>query len=109
MPVRDLVRRTIGAPAVLRRHLEQVHGVESAVIFGSYADGRLKSDSDVDVLVVGEVDRDQLTEALEAAATELGREVNEVVLTRNELVRRRAAGNGLVKSIDSGHVARVIV
>lgn len=107
-PVRDLVRRTIGAPAVLRRHLESVAGVESAVIFGSYADGRLKADSDIDVLIVGEPDRDQLTEALEAASGELGREVNEVVMTRDELTRRRAAGDGLVGSIDSGRVSVVI-
>lgn len=107
-PVRDLVRRTIGAPAVLRRYLEAVDGVLRAVIFGSYADGRLKADSDIDVLVVGEPDRDQLTEALEAAAGELGREVNEVVMTQDELNRRRAAGDGLVRSIDSGRVSVVI-
>jgi len=107
-PVRDLVRRTIGAPAVLRRYLEGVVGVESAVIFGSYANGRLKADSDIDVLVVGDLDRDQLTEALEAASGELGREVNEVVMTRDELDRRHAAGDGLVRSIYSGRVSVVI-
>jgi predicted nucleotidyltransferase/predicted transcriptional regulator with HTH domain len=107
-PVRDLVRRTIGAPAVLRRHLGIVAGIESAVIFGSYADGRLKADSDIDILVVGKPNRDQLTEALEAASGELGREVNEVVMTRDELDRRRAAGDGLVRSIDSGRVSAVI-
>jgi len=107
-PVRDLVRRTIGAPAVLRRHLEVVAGVESAVIFGSYADGRLKADSDIDVLIVGSPDRDQLTEALEAASGELGRDVNEVVMTLDELNRRRAASDALVRSIDSGRVSVVI-
>lgn len=107
-PVRDLVRRTIGAPAVLRRQLVDVPGVERAVIFGSYGRGQLKSDSDIDVLIVGEPDRDRLTEALEAAAGELGREVNEVVMTQEELDDRRARSDGLIRSIESGRVIEVI-
>ena len=107
-PVRDLVRRTIGAPAVLRRHLADIAGVKRAVIFGSYGQGQLKADSDIDVLIVGKPDRDRLTEALEAAAGELGREVNEVVMAQDELEGRRARGDGLVRSIDAGRVIPVI-
>ena len=106
-PVRDLVRRTIGAPAVLRRHLGDVAGVERAVIFGSYGQGRNQADSDIDVLIVGEPDRDQLTEALEGAAGELGRDVNEVVMTQGELEARRAHDDGFVRSIDAGRVIPV--
>jgi len=107
-PVRDLVRRTIGAPATIREHLDGVPGVERAVIFGSYADGRLRADSDVDLLVIGDPDRDKLTEALEEAASELGRDVNEVVMTPAELEARRARGDGFVASIDAGPVIAVI-
>ena len=107
-PVRDLVRRTIGAPAVLRHRLLGVPLVERAVIFGSYADGRLRADSDVDLLVIGDPDRDMLTEALEEAASELGRDVNEVVMTPAELEARRARGDGFVASIDAGPVIAVV-
>ncbi len=107
-PVRDLVRRTIGAPEVLRRHLEGIAGVERAMIFGSYAGGRLKADSDIDVLIVGTPDRDALTEALEAAAGELGRDVNEVVMTSAEYRERRQRQDGLVQSIVSHRTFDVI-
>ena len=107
-PIRDLVRRTIGAPAVLRRHLADVRGVERAMIFGSYADGRLKADSDIDVLIVGTPDRDTLTEALEAAAEELGRDVNEVVMTDTEYGERQERKDGLVLSIASNRTFDVI-
>jgi hypothetical protein len=60
------------------------------------------------VLIVGKPDRDRLTEALEAAAGELGREVNEVVMAQDELEGRRARGDGLVRSIDAGRVIPVI-
>ena len=78
------------------------------MIFGSYADGRLKADSDIDLLIVGTPDRDLLTEALEAAAGELGREVNEVVMTEAEYGERRQRQDGFVKSIDSHRTFDVI-
>ncbi len=107
-PIRDLVRRTIGAPAVLRRHLAEVPGIERAMIFGSYADGRLRADSDIDLLIVGTPDRDLITEALEAAAGELGRDVNEVVMTDTEYGERQQRKDGFVQSIDSHHTFDVI-
>ena len=69
------------------------------MIFGSYADGRLKADSDIDVLIIGTPDRDLLTEALEEAAGELGRDVNEVVMTDTEYSERQQRKDGLVQSI----------
>ncbi len=100
--IRDIVRQTVGTPMVLRRHLVGLAGVERAVIFGSYAHGELKSDSDVDVLIVGTPDRDDLTDRLELAGLEIGRSVNEVVMTKIELEARRARGDRLIESIDVG-------
>ena len=87
---------------MLRRYLAEMPGVERAMIFGSYADGRLKADSDIDVLVIGAPDRDWLTEALESAAGELGRDVNEVVMTDAEFRERQASNNGFVGSVVAG-------
>jgi len=78
------------------------------MIFGSYADGRLNADSDVDVLIIGTPDRDTLTEALEAAAGELAREVNEVVMTEVEYGERQQRKDGLVQSIVSHRTFDVI-
>jgi predicted nucleotidyltransferase len=99
--VRDLVRLTIGASDVLRRELAGIAGVKSAVIFGSYASGTMQPTSDIDVLVIGEPDRDDLTERLERAARDVGRSVNEVVMSEGEAATRRAASDGLLLDIDS--------
>lgn len=107
-PVADLVRRTMGAPAVLREALAGVPGIERASIFGSYAAGRLADHSDIDLLVVGSPDRDVLTERLETAGRGLGRPVNEVVFTASELAVRRARGDGFIRSIDDGQVIEVL-
>ena len=106
--IRDVVRQVAGAPIILRRHLSGLAGVERAVIFGSYAQGPLKSDSDIDILIVGSPDRDDLTERLEMASLEIGRPVNEVVMTPQELDARRARGDRFVESIDAGTTIPVI-
>jgi predicted nucleotidyltransferase len=105
--LRALVRETIGAPMVVRRHLAVLSGVERAVIFGSYARGTVDADSDVDVLIIGDPDRDAVTERLEMAGLEIGRPVNEVVMTQSELDERRGRRDRFVESIDSGPVIEV--
>lgn len=100
-PVREIVRQTIGAPMSIGRSLAGLAGVERAVIFGSYAHGSLRPDSDVDLLIIGTPDRDELTERLEVAGREISRPINEVVMTADELEARRARGDRFVESIDS--------
>jgi predicted nucleotidyltransferase len=99
--IRDIVRQVAGVPIILRRHLSGLAGVEHAMIFGSYAHGSIKSDSDVDVLIIGTPDRDELTERLEMASLEISRLVNEVVMTREDLLARRTRGDRFIESIDS--------
>ena len=106
--IRDIVRQVAGAPIMLRRHLIGMAGIERAVIFGSYAQGSLKSDSDVDLLIIGNPDRDELTDRLEMASLEISRPVNEVVMTQQEFDRRRARGDRLVESIESQPTVEVL-
>ena len=78
------------------------------MIFGSYARGPLKSDSDVDVLIVGDPDRDELRDRLEMASLEISRPVHEVVMTRKEMDARRARGDRMIESIDAGTTILVL-
>jgi predicted nucleotidyltransferase len=103
-----VMRRALGVREVLRRHLHGVQGVESALLFGSYVSGKMRTDSDVDLLVVGKPDRDELTARLEAAQQEVGRAVNEVVFDADELAARRARGDSFVESIDAGRTIAVL-
>jgi predicted nucleotidyltransferase len=103
----DIVRKTIGVPSTVRRSLAGLAGVERAVIFGSHARGTAEPDSDIDLLIIGNPDRDELTDRLERAGHEVGRPVNEVVMTPEELETRRARGDGFVASIEAGPVIEV--
>ena len=103
-----VVRQTSGAGAVLRRLLEDVPAIDRAVIFGSYAAGVTRPGSDIDLLIVGSPDRDVLTERLELAAREIGRPVNEVVFSPDELAARRERGDAFAESIAAEPTVQVL-
>jgi len=91
-----------GVVAVLRELFADAEGVEVAAIFGSLARGDDRPDSDVDVLVVGEIDGGDLTEIVWQARDRTGRLVNTVHYSREEFNQRRREEQGLVKRILNG-------
>lgn len=103
-----LMRRTEGVRIALRRELEGLPGIESALLFGSYVAGTILPDSDVDLLIVGTPDRDELTDRLEAIQKEVGRPINEVVMTPAELAKRRSRSDAFIESIDHGKTLEVL-
>lgn len=79
-PLTDLLALTYGPIAVMGELLAPVPGIEAAYIYGSWA-ARYQGEvgpvpADIDVLVVGQVDADDLFAAARAAESRLGREVN---------------------------------
>jgi predicted nucleotidyltransferase len=107
--VRGLVLRTIGAEALIRAALGGVAGIEEAWIFGSHARGTERSSSDIDLLLIGPVDRAALSERLVQVEQELGRDVNTVVYTRSELADLEAAGDPFVLDVLAGPRTRIDV
>lgn len=76
----DLLTKAFGPPRVLATALRGVAGVERAFIFGSWAarftgEAGIRPVGDIDLLVLGEPDRDELYAAVEGATERLGRPV----------------------------------
>ncbi len=78
-----IFRKTAGLADVLREALAPLAAkIRLAYVFGSVAQGKERTASDVDVLVVGSVSFAAVVEALSAAGERLRREVNPVVMTK---------------------------
>ena len=105
--VRGLVLRTIGAQALIRAALVEVAGIEEAWIFGSHARGTERPSSDIDLFVVGRVDRASLSERLVEVEQELGRDVNSVVYTREELAELMSAADPFIVDVLAGPRTRI--
>lgn len=80
----DVLTRAFGVPAVLAEVLQPVTGISEAYVYGSWAARHQgqpgqRPVGDIDVLVLGEPDRDQLYDALSAAEERLGRPVQATI------------------------------
>ncbi|MEY2847787.1 MAG: hypothetical protein RI885_452 [Actinomycetota bacterium] len=86
-PMADVLRYSYGPLALLPGVLGPLRGVERAFIYGSWAmryQGELGSDpNDIDVLIVGDLERSDVYDAASAATAMLGRETNIRSVTRD--------------------------
>jgi hypothetical protein len=79
-PLTELLLRSFGPRQVLAEELAGVAGINAAFVFGSwaarYAGQAGRAPADIDVLIIGDPDRDELDEAAQRAGERLAREVN---------------------------------
>ncbi len=106
--IRSLVAKTIGIEARLRAALATVPGVEEAYLYGSYARGTERPTSDLDVLVVGAIDRARLSERLVELEQDLGRDINVTAYERAELDALRQADDPFLADVVAGPRIRLL-
>jgi len=82
-----IFRKTIGLATLLQDALLGLSDkIDLAFVFGSMATGRQSSASDVDVMVLGDLELLDVVKALSPLQPVLGREINPVVMTTDRFV-----------------------
>ncbi len=93
-----LLRKTTGAAQVLTEALSPL-APQLALIFGSVASGTETANSDVDLLIVGDLGFADVVRATHPAQTDLGREINPVLYSPAEFLHRVQTGDPFVAEI----------
>jgi predicted nucleotidyltransferase len=106
--LKGLVLKTAGVAGRIRTSLERLAGIEFAFLYGSYAKGEEKPDSDVDLLIIGDVNMDRLDSSLGKLEKMLGREISYVLYSREEFKSKRKAKDGFLMGVLSGRKIMVI-
>jgi DNA-binding transcriptional ArsR family regulator len=100
-PLTELVVMAFGPPLVVAEEFAKVAGIEGLWLYGSWAARHAgvpgRPPADVDVLVVGDVDRDEVYDAARRAEHRLGREVNPTIRTARAWKRAHGAFAATVK------------
>jgi DNA-binding transcriptional ArsR family regulator len=99
----EVLTRAFGVPAVLADALRRVSGISAAYIFGSWAARHAgqtgpRPVGDIDLLVLGEPNRDQLYGALSAVEERLGRPVQATIRSADWLESGSGAFHDTVTS-----------
>lgn len=95
-----LLRKTAGVVDVLRQGLAPLaERIVGAFVYGSMAKGKVHANSDVDIMIIGDVGFADAVLALEPAQTAIRREINPTVLSHADFVERRRQQDSFVASI----------
>jgi len=97
--LRDALMKTIALADRLRGELADVPGVRLAFVFGSVARGEEGPESDIDLLIVGDLGLREVATRLVPALRDVGREPNIMVLSESELRDRFRTGDTFLASV----------
>jgi predicted nucleotidyltransferase len=107
--LKSLITKTAGVVDVLRAALEPLAGrISMALLYGSLARGRAGAESDIDLLVVGEVSFEDVVENVARAQDSLRREINPLVMSLEEFRGRISKGDHLLDTIQKSLFIPVI-
>jgi predicted nucleotidyltransferase len=101
-PLRQLIELTVGVEAELRDQLSDFAGVEAAVIHGSWVEQRVSPTSDIDVLVIGNLDYPALRSRIRDIERRVGRQIDLLAYRPDEFRDLVESGSGLAKGILAG-------
>ena len=87
-PLRELIDAAFGPQPLIASALASVDGIDNAFIFGSFARVALGAETmkpnDIDLLIVGTVDRSSVYEAIRPVEQRAGREIDVTFRTREQ-------------------------
>ncbi len=107
--LKSLMLKTAGLADELREALAPLAGkIEFAAVYGSLARGTAAADSDVDLLIVGEVNELELHRRISRAENKLSRSVNYSLLDPGEFHSRRKETGGFLDRIIKGKLILLV-
>ena len=100
--IQQMVFKTSGVVDTLKQALGNQEAILVAFLFGTAATGRLGAESDVDLLVIGEIGLRKLLSLLTGVGNRIGREINPVVMSIREFRKRVADQEHFITAVWEG-------
>ena len=101
--IRSIVRKTIGLANTLRDTLEPLAArIELAYVYGSFAQGEERPDSDVDLMIVGDVSLREISSLLAEAHRLVRREISPTLYRSEEYEEAVRDESSFVRRVHDG-------
>ncbi|HAM39288.1 MAG TPA: hypothetical protein DCP53_07865 [Elusimicrobia bacterium] len=97
-----------GIENLLIKTLNQINDIKEVYIYGSYANNKLKADSDIDLLLIGKYDILKVQKKLREIQQIIGREINTVDMSPEEFIKKKKNKDQLIKTIFENKTIRLI-
>ena len=99
--LKDIILKTTGIGEVLAKLIARSKEINVAFIYGSYAEGREKRGSDIDLFVIGGINSRKLQGVIASASGRLGREISPALYSPEEYKRKKREKNHFILSLFS--------
>lgn len=99
--LQSIARKTSGIPEEITRTLTPLKGIEFAFIYGSFARHEAKSESDIDLFVIGTIGLRELASPLRKLSQTLNREVNTSTYSKSSYIEILKEGDAFIQSVKS--------
>jgi predicted nucleotidyltransferase len=107
--LKSMITKTAGVADVLREALAPLAGrISVALVHGSLARGRAGKESDIDLLVIGDVSFEDIVENIARAQGILRREINPMVMSLEEFQDRMSKSDHFLETVLKSPLIQVI-
>jgi predicted nucleotidyltransferase/predicted transcriptional regulator with HTH domain len=100
--LKGLIFKTTGVQGAIKATLSRLKGVQAAFLYGSYARGQEKEDSNINLMVIGQVNITELNDMVMALEEKLQREVDYLVFDEQEFRKRKEAKDPFLRDVLKG-------
>lgn len=100
--MKGLIFKTTGAQGSIKAALSRLKGIQSAFLYGSYAKGAEKEDSDINLMVIGQVNITELNDVVMGLEEKLKREIDYLVFDEQEFRKRRESKDPFIREVLKG-------
>ncbi len=100
--MKGLIFKTAGVQGSIKAALLRLKGVQAAFIYGSFAKGAEKEDSNINLMVIGQVNITELNDMVMALEDKLKREIDYQVFDEQEYRKRKDARDPFIREIARG-------
>jgi predicted nucleotidyltransferase len=98
--LKSLMTKTAGVAEVVADALAVLQDrIAIAFIYGSLASGEVKAQSDIDIMIIGDVSFKEVVDHITGVQEKLGREVNPTVYTMDEFKKKIAAKHHFICNV----------
>lgn len=106
--LKRIILKTAGLGDLVREGLQNLGSIEFAFIYGSVAAGEEDAASDIDLMLVGEIDLLALAPVIAGLEERLGRSINYVVYNLEEFKERGDQGDPFLEDVLKGPIVMLI-
>jgi predicted nucleotidyltransferase len=97
--LRSIVFKTVGVEGGIKKLLDGIKGIVCAFIYGSFAEGKERPESDIDLFIVGKPEEDELIEKIGVFEKDSGREINYNIYLPTEFKQRKDKQDSFITNV----------